>query len=393
MNFQLTKVEIQNYIHDHVNSDLREIVLRGISFQEVTAAEIAQQIHGLKTIRTKAPFFAQKRILFPERLHLEQTSSQLTAEYKTSLIKEGNTFIDLTGGFGVDTYFLSRKFEDPHYCEIKLELATIAKHNFEVLSAGIEINNTDGIEFLKNHDREFDLIFIDPSRRNDKKGKVISLEWSEPNLIEYWSLLLKKGRKVMVKLSPVLDIHYILQTLSDIQQVHVVSVKNDVKEIVVLASQEFHQECELTAAEHDYDSVFTYQKKGRNEIEFLDIEDIVYQKFLYEPLGALLKVNAQNEYAENFKLKKLAQNSHFYLSTESKQPNLMKVYKIIDSFPFHKKELKTRFQKQLLNVICRNFPLKPEEVLRQLNIKQGGNQFLICSRNSQNQNVCFLCER
>src|SRR6056297_302849 len=211
------------------------VLLEKPNFEGVSQKELAEQIEAKKKCQDKlTTWFNTPNIYYPNKLNIEQTSSETTAAYKAQMVS-GKSLVDLTGGFGVDSYFFSKKMESVLHCEITSELSEIACHNFKVLGQeNIECYPVDGVVFLKSSTSNFDWIYIDPSRRNDKKGKVFLLEDCLPNLPENLSLLFEKTQNILVKTSPLLDIKMGIETLEFVKEVHVVAVQNEVKELLFI---------------------------------------------------------------------------------------------------------------------------------------------------------------
>ena len=172
-----------------------------------------QQVEGKERTADKLPSFAAiEDWWYPVRLSCEQCSSELAARYKASLVESQNGtepveshFVDLTGGYGVDTYFLSEQFEHTDYVEQNAELCRIAEHNFSIQKSAISIQNCTAEEFLKTAG-QYDLIFLDPARRDSHGGKVFRLEDCTPNVVELLPTLLQHGKQILLKLSPMLDL-------------------------------------------------------------------------------------------------------------------------------------------------------------------------------------------
>ena len=207
MNIPLLNIEIQEFINDHLNSNITTILLKGTSFLNIETKNIVEQIEAKKKCETKLPtWFNTQNIYFPNKLNIEQASSELTANYKSNLIG-GNSIIDLTGGFGVDCYYFSKQFKDLTHCEIDEHLSEIVKHNFKELNTNsIQTINRDGIQFLKDFQKTYDWIYVDPSRRHESKGKVFFLKDCLPNISEHLDLLFERSEHIMIKTSPILDI-------------------------------------------------------------------------------------------------------------------------------------------------------------------------------------------
>ena len=192
MNTAILNTEIQEFINANLQSDISSLLLKGIHFDKANSKEIIEQIEAKKRSEKKLPtWFKSKNIYYPNKLNVEQTSSEITANYKASLIS-GESLIDLTGGFGIDAYYFSKKCQHVIHCEINTKLSEIVKHNFEGLQTrNITCLNENGIDALKRLDISFDWIYIDPSRRDDKKQKVFLLSDCTPNVKTFQNLFLK----------------------------------------------------------------------------------------------------------------------------------------------------------------------------------------------------------
>src|SRR5699024_6111716 len=200
-------------------------------FSNVSVQAIATQIaSGRKAMKKLPTWFENEMVLFPKKLNLEQTSSEKTAKHKASLVS-GKNLIDLTGGFGIDAFFFSKTMENVTYCETNAELVALAKHNFQQLGQqkNTHFHHGDGLGFLRNSDAVFDWIYLDPARRSTAGNKVFRLEDCEPNILEHLPLLLKKGKNILLKTAPLLDLNLGLATLKNVREIHIVAVSNEVK--------------------------------------------------------------------------------------------------------------------------------------------------------------------
>ena len=170
----LLRDEVQDYIHQF-EGDSSALAFAGSPFPDITIQELLQQIEGRKRIETKLPsWYNSKGIIYPPRVHLEQTSSEVTANYKAALMKE-NTIIDITAGWGVDSFCFSKSSLETTSFEINARLAEISKHNATVLNAAnLQVKQGNGLEEIASLD--VDVIYVDPSRRHDRKGKVFFLD-------------------------------------------------------------------------------------------------------------------------------------------------------------------------------------------------------------------------
>lgn len=241
MNDSILHSEIQEFINNNLNSDIPYLLLKGIPFKGIDALDIIEQIESKKKCATKLPtWFNTNTIYFPNKLNIEQTSSEITASYKSKII-EGNTIIDLTGGFGVDTYFFSKSFNSVTHCEINESLSKIVRHNFKQFSADTITNlNVDGIKYLSNSKKEYDWIYIDPSRRSLDKRKVFFLKDCSPNIPNQLEMLFKHTNNILLKTSPLLDLSIGIKELMNTKTIHVIAVNNEVKELLWILEKKLY---------------------------------------------------------------------------------------------------------------------------------------------------------
>ena len=355
---------------------VHELALQRTKYKHLTDDEwrwFLQQVEGRERTADKLPTFAAiDDWWFPVRLSCEQCSSELTATYKASLVS-GNSMVDLTAGYGVDTYFLSHQFKSADYVEQNAELCRIAEHNFGIRSqeSGIKIHNTTAKEFLASAGL-YDLIFLDPARRDNHGGKVFRLADCTPNVVALLPTLLahltKEGR-LMVKLSPMLDLTQAVKELSAVSwDIHIVAVKNEVKEVLLLSGGKGT----ITAIDLEKkDQAFVFTKEEeKNAPSSVPLSSFT---FLYEPNAAILKAGAYKLVAARFGLQKLDVNTHLYASNEL-VPNFPGRVWAIKEIINHKFEIKNA------NVVCRNYPLTPEQVKKKFRIKDGGENYIIGCR-------------
>lgn len=324
-----------------------------------------QQVEGRERTADKLPTFAGiEDWWYPVRLSCEQCSSELTARYKASLVS-GEKMVDLTAGYGVDTYFLSEQFEHSEYVEQNAELCRIAAHNFSIQKSAISIQNCTAEEFLASAG-QYDLIFADPARRDSHGGKVFRLEDCTPNVVELLPTLLSHGKRLMLKLSPMLDITQAMKELSAVTwDIHVVAVKNEVKEVLLLSGGNGT----ITAIDLDKkDQAFVFTREEEKECPITyNLSPITY---LYEPNAAILKAGAYKLIAQRFGLQKLDVNTHLYASNT-----------LVPNFPGRVWEI-TNNQSPITNanIVCRNYPLTPEQLKKKLHLRDGGTAFVIGCR-------------
>ncbi|MEO1032866.1 MAG: class I SAM-dependent methyltransferase [Bacteroidota bacterium] len=391
MNKTILNIEIQEFINSHLKSDISTILLKGLPFEAIDAKLIIEQIEAKKRCEKKLPtWFNTPTIYYPNKLNIEQTSSEITAKYKADLVS-GYSLIDLTGGFGVDSFYFSKTMESITHCEINPELSDIVQHNYKVLNTpNINCLNESGIDTLKRLDRPFDWIYIDPSRRDETKQKVFLLTDCTPNVKTFQELFLKYSKHVMIKTSPLLDIKATAIDLKFVKDIHILAVDNEVKEL-------------LWILERDYTSEFTIKTvnitKSTNQVfEFQHSEEasasVTYSEplsYLYEPNAAILKAGAFNSVSALLKVVKLHKHSHLYTSNHLIDfPG--RRFKIEKAIPFNKKEFsKERITKA--NITTRNFPLSVHDIRKKLNVKDGGDHYLFFTTNANNAKIVLLCSK
>ncbi len=371
---KLSNKEIQNYINANLNTDLHTLLLKKSPFPEVSMHEIVQQIKGKQVAERKFPFLLKEGILFPPQLNLEQSSSEKTALYKSGILK-GNTFIDLTSGFGIDAYYLSQNFNDVTLIEQNTELMEIVTHNWNTLGRQARFINKKLEDFLEENKEHFDVIYLDPARRDQQKNKVFLLEDLSPDILEIQTKLRSISDQVVIKLSPLIDLKYLVSVLDGISRIDIIALKNDVKEVVIFLSNENTDEiiCSCVNLESG-ESAFTFRfgEEENAESEYSEPE-----KYIYIPNNSILKAGVFNLISQKFGLKKLHPNSHFYTSNEKKGDFSGRILEVelVDSKNIKKKEQ--------YNIISKNYPLKPEEIKKKYGLKDGGDQYLIFTQSKK----------
>lgn len=390
MNKALLKSEIQEYIRKNLKSDLTGLVLKGSPFPEVSSAEIAMQIAGLKTAKNKFPiWFKTQGILYPPKINLEQTSSEITAKYKSSLI-HGERLIDLTGGFGIDDYFFGKSFREVVYCELNEELAQIAKHNLRQIGKdNIQVVPGDGLQTLEESDNKFDVIYADPGRRDDHGGKVFKLADCLPDVPANLDVLFTKTDRILIKTSPLLDITAGLTELKHVSQIHIVAVNNEVKELLWLMEKDFSGSLHIKTINFNksHPEEFSGDLKNKPELNFS-----LPKKYIYEPNAAIMKSGLFESLAEKTGTYKLHKNSHLFTSEELKEFPGRK-FEIIDSKYFKPSGLKKELKGIKANITTRNFPESVADLRKLLKIRDGGERYLFFTTNLEEKKIVLDCRK
>ena len=244
----LLHIDIQNFINQNLNTDSSKLALKKNPFPEVNYTTIINQIIAKKKAKDKLPtWYLSENIIYPEKISIEQTSSETTAKYKASLVS-GENLIDCTGGFGIDDFYFSKQFKSVIHCELNADVSKIVKHNFEVLKAtNIESYQDDSTQILEQLNQNFDCIYIDPSRRNDAKGKVFMLADCLPNVVDLQDFYYQFTDIILIKSAPILDLHAGLLELKNVAEIHIVAVDNEVKELLWKIEKNFNDSPEIIA--------------------------------------------------------------------------------------------------------------------------------------------------
>ncbi len=374
MVIKILEPTIQEYIQRNINADLPALLLKKSPFPGVTIQEIVQQIKGKRVAEKKFPFLLKEGIVFPPQLNLEQASSEKTARYKADLLK-GKKIIDLTAGFGIDAYYLSENFEEVTLIEQNPLLLETVKHNWNILGREARFINNRLEDFLQHNEEHFDVIYLDPARRDQQKNKVFLLEDLSPNILDLQDRLLEISETVAIKLSPLIDLSYLISVLPAMFRIDIIAVKNDVKEVVIFLSGSQNNQISCCCVNLESgEQPFTYTI---GDEETANVEYAEPGKYLYIPNNAIMKAGTFNLVAQRFNLKKLHPNTHFYTSDRMAGdfPGRILEVEYIDS-----KDIKKKSQ---FNIISRNHPLKPEEIRKKYQLKDGGEYYLIFTQSKK----------
>ncbi len=388
------------FIHAHWGDDVRVLALQAKKYPEVDMLEAAVQIAGRQVAERKIPSWAKvESVRYPSHLSMEQCSSELTARYKASLIN-GETFADLTGGLGVDCSFISQRFRKADYVERQNSLCELAVHNFAALGLRhIHVHYADGVSYLSQM-TPVDCLFLDPARRDSYGSKTVAISDCEPDIGILEPILVEKGRKVMIKLSPMLDIAKALQVLKHITQIHIVAVHNECKELIILLEKSVEKSDCIGSEVCIYCKqivdnllippfVFTLSEERNAMCEYAD----KVETYLYEPGVTLLKAGAYRLLALRYGVKKLHPNSHLYTSDHQVDfPG--RQFQVEAVSGFGKKELKTLLGGvEKANLTVRNFPASVTELRKKLKLKEGGEIYLFATTLKDEERVLIKCSK
>ena len=382
--------EIQEFINRQLHSTAADLMLQASKYPQWDMKLIAQQLIGKQIAKKKLPsWFNNHLTQYPVRLSLEQCSSENTANYKSNLVGNGKG-IDLTGGFGVDTFAFSKTATHVIYCERNAPLANLAKENFNAFKvSNIEVFMGDGLSYL-NKQKKLDWIFIDPARR--KQGeRVYRLKDCEPNVIDLKKLLFQKANTILIKTAPLLDIQQTLKELDCVKEVHVLSVNNDCKEVLYLLENGYTKNAKIIATNLKTSSHsvfnFNYLDEQNSAVDYS-----LPLTYLYEPNSSLMKAGAFKSIAVKFRLFKLHKNSHLYTSNHLVKDFPGRTFKIRAVIPADRKTLE-KHEFGTGNLACRNFPQKIAALKRKLKLKDGGINYIFATTLVDEKPKLILCEK
>ena len=367
-------------IRQHLHDDVQQLALQRNRFPQLSDTDfrfLIQQVEGRQRTKDKLPSFAQiEDWWYPVRLSCEQCSSEATARYKAALIAplQPDVLIDLTAGYGVDTFFMAEHAQEAHYVERNPELCHIAQHNFSLARPHIRVHNTTAEEFLASSPHLLSphrLIYLDPARRSQSGGKVFRIEDCEPNVTEILPTLRKLTSHIMIKFSPMLDITAAMRALGHDWDTHIVAVNNEVKEVLILTGKGSIYAVNICAT-HTDSFVFNDEEEKKAQVSFAsDIE-----QYIYEPNAAIIKAGAYRLIGERYGIKKLDTNTHLYTSD-----------KLLPDFPGRKwqvQEVLTKHSalntKLKYSILTRNYPLSPDQVRKKLKLQDGDDLYIVGAR-------------
>ncbi|MEQ8927263.1 MAG: class I SAM-dependent methyltransferase [Fulvivirga sp.] len=390
---ELLKPNVQKFIKANENADPFDLSLNHKEVEGVPIQEIAQQIAARKKAKLKLPsWYTTNDIIYPPKLSIEQSSSELTANYKASLV-QGKSFVDLTAGMGVDAWAFSKQIDNGVCVEQSSELANITSHNIKTLGVqNVSIVNTLAAEFLATNKQQFDLVYLDPARRDKHARKVFTLEDCTPNIIELLPNLKKHGKQTLVKTAPLMDIDLSIKSLPGVRHVYVVSVNNECKEVLYLIDSVAQAEPIITATNleptNTSEFVFTYQEEATAEIHFGQLK-----AYLYELNASIMKAGAFKTVAAKFNLEKLHANTHLYTSVKLINDFPGRMFSVKHLINYNKKEFKQLGIKEKINVSTRNFPDTPEQIKKKLGLQDGGDYYLFGFTDIDNKKKLAICTK
>lgn len=378
----LLQTDVQAFIRANMHVKTVDLLLRKQPWSGELLREIVNQIEGGLKAKTKLPaWFGTAGIVFPPALSMEQCSSEATANYKASVFS-GKSMLDLTGGFGVDCFSLARSFEQATYLEQMPQLVEIAKHNAGTLGLKhIRFVNTAAEDFLQSNSETYDLIYLDPARRDQAQRKVFRFADCQPDISVLKDKLLQMARKVVIKASPLVDITLAIEELKFVAEIHVIALHNECKELLfILEKDAMPENIKVVTVNLPKQERFIFSLKAEKELH-AEIGEI--SQYLYEPNAAVMKAGAFKSAGNSFGLKKLHANTHLYTSDTFLPDFPGRVFEVKQVMKVDKKLLTAYLPHLKANLTIRNFPSTVEELRKKLHLKDGGEDYIFASETLQ----------
>ena len=410
-----------DFVRQNREGDIHQLALKGAGGKDVDLAWALDQISGWQTARSKLPqWAATEGLVYPPHLSMEQCSSELTAKYKAEVVEreiknasptgEGleGTLIDLTGGFGVDFSYMARSFRQAVYVERNPQLCEIARHNFQMLglaNAGIVCG--DGVDYLESLPSPFNppsplTIYLDPARRDTHGQKTYAISDCTPDVVALRDLLLEKASLVMIKLSPMLDWHKAVEDLVSVSEVHIVSVDNECKELLMVlrgavgknpATGATKVRCVNLLSRGGIEE-FDFEDIGSSAIRSSPIGEVSRGLFLYEPNASLMKAGCFAELAARFGVHPIAPNSHLFVSESLKEVFPGRRFQITAVSSMNRKSLKEHLCGiSKANIAVRNFPLSVAELRKRLKLADGGDVYLFATTTGDKEHLLLFSKK
>jgi hypothetical protein len=390
-------LETAEFIRTHARDDVRELALRGTKNPAVNLPFALDQIAGRQMAQQKLPSWASvDGVIYPSHLSMEQCSSEQTARYKarllTSLFPSPQSFADLTGGFGVDFFFMSQTLRRATYVERQEHLCETARQNFKTLNLDAQVVCADGTDYLRTMN-PVDVIFMDPARRDDHGARTYGISDCTPDVMALRPLLMAKAKMVIIKLSPMLDWRKAVADLGEqlVSEVHIVSVGNECKELLLVLKSDSSTKGELVCVNDD----------SRFEVP-LPLTHVTPQPcgavvgglFLYEPNASIMKAGCFAEVSARFGVAPLAPNSHLFVSGQYVGGFPGRTFSIEAVTSFNKRELRARLRDiKQANLSVRNFPMSVAELRKRLKISEGGSNYLFATTLASGNRVLLICQK
>lgn len=429
--------ETKDFIIRHANDDVRKVALSGKPAEGVDMQFALQQIAGRQTARTKLPsWYASGDVIFPPHISMEQCSSEQTAEYKAEVLlgilsnpfavyhdAKKCHFIDFTGGFGVDFSYMAKPFGSATYIERQEHLCEIARHNLPLLGLdNAEVVCTDSIEAMRNVSCLAKgkplVVFMDPARRDTNGQRTYAISDCTPDVTSCIDDLLRQTEVVMIKLSPMLDWHSAVRELNNaaqshdaVREIHIVSVGNECKELLLVLSDKYSSPLSLHCVNdaekfvvHRINEEEMAEKNAADGIlqpdddddsdELQCSESVFEAQFLFVPNASVMKAGCFGLLERTFPVSQVSPNSHLFFADGMVKGFPGRAFRVRTVTTMNKKELRKALDGiAKANIATRNFPISPENLRKKLKLKDGGETYIFATTTADNEHVLFVCDK
>ena len=378
-----------DFIRQHAADDVRKLALQGTKDGAVDLSMALQQIAGRQTALKKLPSWAAvERVLYPPHLNMEQCSSEQTARYKARLAGSGDMYVDLTGGLGVDFYWMSQGFKQRYYVERNAELCELVEHNFRTLGHNCSVCCCDTATYLPTVPHA-DVVFLDPARRNEHGGRTYDIKDCTPNILELLPLLMEKADKVILKLSPMLDWRKAVDDLQYVREVHIVSVDNECKELLLVLEQA-ERPLRLVCVNNNQ----IFEVSSHPSPLTSHPSPLTSEQFLYEPNASIMKAGCFDALAQQYPVCQVSANSHLFLSSVEIEDFPGRRFQICAISSTNKQTLKEILAGvSRANITVRNFPMSVEQLRKKLHLKDGGDTYIFATTKADGAHCLYICRK
>lgn len=409
----MTNTATTRFINRFANADVRDLALRAARFPDVDMPFALEQIAGRQKAHTKLPSWAAvEGIVYPPHISMEQCSSEQVARYKGELAVRlcGNRetpkgrkydFVDLTGGFGVDFSFIAKSLKNSNlfddfracYVERQQHLCGVASHNFGLLGLTYaDVTCGDGIAFLHGMESA-GIIYLDPARRNLQGSKTYAIEDCMPNVLQIDDELVTKAGYVLVKLSPMLDWHKAVADLKHVSEVHIVSVNNECKELLLVLQRVVAGDVHVFCVNDNDVFDYLYRSDGRNAVPVLSAP-LAEGMWLYEPNASIMKAGCFAQLCLAYALKSVSHNSHLFVSTDKLSGFPGRSFRILSVSSINRKDLHHALNGiSYANIAVRNFPMSVAELRKRLKLKDGGDIYIFATTDATGNHLLLICKK
>lgn len=393
---------MKSFILAHRTKPVADVALLLTKHPEWDARFVLQQIEGWQRMRTKVPSWTDcEDLIYPPRLALEQCSGEAAAAYKGEIISRlfgksgGEAMADLTGGMGIDFSHTARHFGHATYVEQRPELVALARHNMPILGLkNCDFIEENAIEWLSRQDKVFDLLFLDPARRDTAGRKTVGIADCEPDVLMHKALLYRHSRILMLKLSPMLDLTAALRALPETSEAHVFAEHGECKDLLLVIDRRTPRPADAVPTIYIRDGVhalhFTQAEEHAAEVRYTD----AVGKYLYEPSAAVLKAGAYRTIAARYELSKLHRDAHLYTSDVLCEDFPGRRFEVVQVVGFGKRELRSLdLPDRRANLTVRGFPATVADLRRRLRLADGGDAYVFATTLADNRHVLVHCRK